>query len=76
MDVFDSYVGNGIEGITKLINDVYDMNYLSGRVQLAKILDELMTNEHLSLSELVISNRVHEIADYLSKNQFRLKTNG
>lgn len=73
MNIFDSYIENGYEGMHKLVRDVASMNYLSGYERMAKIFHGLMISPDLSINELILSNEIHEIADYLSKNQFRLR---
>ncbi len=73
INVFDSYIEDGYDGIHRMIRDVSKINYLAGFERIAKILHELMISPDLSLDELILSNEIHEIADYLSKNQFKLK---
>lgn len=71
--IFDSYLDTGVLGIKKLLKDVCEMPYHKGFESLAKIIHHLMNNSNLSEEQLLDVSEVYEIADYLSRNQFRLK---
>ena len=71
--VYDSYLDSGILGIKKLLKDVHKMRYQKGYESLAKILHHLMLDSNLSVEQLLLTSEIYEIADYLSKNQFRFK---
>lgn len=73
LTMLDSYIDTGLPGMKKLVRDVVTMNYISGYDQLSLILHELMKSRWLNESELTAADIVHEIADYLSKNQIKLK---
>ncbi len=73
LDVFDSYIEQGIAGMKKLVIDVSKINYRSGFDYIADILNFFMKDENLTIDQLKMSNKIHDIADYLSRNQSKLK---
>ncbi len=73
LSVMDSYTTTGLQGMQMLVRDVVMMNYISGYEQLSTILYEIMESRRLSKTELSAADTVYEIADYLSKNQFKLR---
>ncbi len=72
-NIYDAYTDTGKDGLMKLFKDVYIMNYQSGFEKIAEVFHKLMTDSALNIDELILSNEIHEIADYLSKNQTKLR---
>ena len=71
--ICDSYTDSGIKGIEKLIRDIAKMNYSKGYESIAKILSHLMSSSKLTIDQLILTSNIYEVAEYLSKNQFRIK---
>jgi|GEM_PF-4165972 len=78
-DIYDTYInvddrGNvDRDGIQKLVNDVIRIHYKKGVDRITEIIYQLMSRKDLNEGQLLLSNEIHEIADYLSKNQHKLK---
>ena len=71
--IYDSYLDSGILGIKKLIKDSIEMPYHKGFEDIARIIHHLMKDPNLTNEQLLDISEIYEIADYLSRNQFRLK---
>lgn len=79
LDSFDTYIsiddnGNVSKtGIQRLVNDMIRMDYKEGIKRVTEVLFKLMSNAHLNEGQLLLSDEIYEIAEYLSKNQYKLR---